>query len=95
MSAGPPLTKSFAEAVLEGYSLVSERPSDAAVQFSNLFPRLSPNFVVRSMVSVQLELGQPPLGTQTKDGWDDTIKLLSSLHLLARPVSVDELAIFE
>lgn len=87
--------KKIAEAVLEGYSLVSERPGDAAVQFSNLFPRLSPNFVVRSMVAVQLQLGQPPLGAQTKEGWNDTINLLSSLHLLGRPVAADELAIFE
>ncbi len=89
------IARKIAEAVLEGYSLVSERPADAAQHFSNLFPRLAPNYVVRSMVSVQLELGQPPLGVQTKEGWTDTIKLLSSLHLLARPVSVDDVAIFE
>lgn len=87
--------RKVAEAVREGFTLVSERAGDAALHFSRLFPRLSPNYVVRSMVSVQLELGHAPLGSQTKEGWDDTIKLLHSLHLLARPVTVDEVAIFD
>lgn len=85
----------IADAVREGFSVVSERPSDAALQFSNLFPRLSPNYVMRSMISVQLELGRPPLGTQTREGWNDTIKLLSSLNLLSQPVSADDVAILE
>jgi ABC-type nitrate/sulfonate/bicarbonate transport system substrate-binding protein len=89
------IAKSIVEAVLEGYTLVSERPGDAALQFSRLFPRLSPNYVLRSMVSVQLQLGPPPVGGQTKAGWQDTINLLSNLNLLARPVAVDEVAILD
>ena len=83
------------EAVQEGYTMVSERPGDAAAQFSRMFPRLSPNYVVRSMVSVQLQLGHPPIGSQTKAGWQDTINLLSSLNLLAKPVTVEDVAILE
>lgn len=93
-----PKKKAIAEkimsAVQEGYGLVNERPGDAALLFSRMFPRLSPNYVVRSMVSVQLQLGQPPLGTQTKAGWTETIDLLAAQKLLARPVAVDEVAIF-
>ena len=40
------------DAVNEGYSLVNERPGDAANHFQRLFPRLAPNYIVRSMVSV-------------------------------------------
>lgn len=83
------------EAVQEGYTLVAERSGDAAQHFSRLFPRLAPNYVIRSMVSVDQQLGQPPIGQQTKAGWEDTIKLLESLNLLARPVTVDEVAILD
>ena len=80
------------DAANEGYSLVAERPGDAANHFSRLFPRLAPNYVTRSMVSVAQQLGQPPVGTQTRTGWQDTINLLSSLNLLAKPVTVDDIA---
>jgi ABC-type nitrate/sulfonate/bicarbonate transport system substrate-binding protein len=89
------IAKKVMEAVQEGYSMVNERPGDAALIFSRLFPRLSPNYVVRSMVSVQLQLGQPPLGVQTKAGWQDTINLLNSLKLLAKPITPEEVAILE
>lgn len=89
------IARKILEAVVEGFTLVAERPGDAALQYSRLFPRLAPNYVVRSMVSIQLQLGPPPIGGQTKAGWQDTINLLSSLNLLARPVAVDEVAIFD
>ena len=82
------------DAVNEGYSLVNERPGDAANHFQRLFPRLAPNYVVRSMVSVSQQLGPPPVGAQTRNGWQDTINLLSSLKLLPKPVTVDDVAIF-
>jgi ABC-type nitrate/sulfonate/bicarbonate transport system substrate-binding protein len=84
----------IADAVNEGYSIVKDRPSDAALHFSHTFPRLAPNYIVRGMVTVAQQLGHPPLGIQTRKGWEDTINLLSSLNLLARPVTVDEVAIF-
>ncbi len=88
------IARKIMEAVIEGYSQVSERPGDAALAFSRMFPRLSPNYVVRSMISVQLQINPPPLGGQTKQGWQDTINLLMSLKLLAKPITVDEVAIF-
>lgn len=85
----------IADAVQEGYSLVNERPADAAARFSELFPRLSPNYVDRSMADVSLQLNPPPIGGQTRAGWEDTIKMLSSLGLLDKPVTVDDVAILD
>ncbi len=89
------IARKIMEAVQEGYGMVSERPGDAAQIFSRLFPRLSPNYVVRSMVSVQLQLGQGQLGSQTRQGWQETIDLLAAQKLLARPLKVDDVAIFD
>jgi ABC-type nitrate/sulfonate/bicarbonate transport system substrate-binding protein len=82
------------DAVQEGYNTVKERPADAATHFSNLFPRLAPRFVDRSTVTVAQQLSGPPTGIQTRAGWEATIKTLESLNLLAKPITVDEVAIF-
>lgn len=83
------------EAVQEGYTMVSERPGDAANHFSRFFPRLSPNYVTRSMVSVAQQIGHPPVGTQTRAGWEDTIRLLTSLNLVTTPLKPDDVAILD
>ena len=72
----------------------AERPADAATHFSNLFPRLAPRFVDRSMATVAQQLSGPPTGIQTRAGWEATIKTLETLNLLAKPITVDEVAIF-
>ena len=36
-----------------------------------------------------------PIGSQTRLGWEDTLKALSSLGLLTRAVSAEEVAIFD
>ena len=82
------------EAVQEGYNLVKERPADAATHFSNLFPRLAPRYVDRSMATVSLQLAGPPTGMQTRAGWQATLDTLQSLGLLAKPITVDDVAIF-
>lgn len=89
------LARKIADAVQEGFSIVNERPADAAQQFQQMFPRLAPNYVYRSMASVSQQLSPPPVGGQTRKGWEDTIQLFSSLGLLERPVTVDEVAILE
>jgi ABC-type nitrate/sulfonate/bicarbonate transport system substrate-binding protein len=89
------IARKVVEAAQEGYSLVNERPADAAAHFSRLFPRLAPRYVDRSMVSVASQLSPAPIGVQTRQGWQDTIDLLSQLKLLAKPVTVDEVAIIE
>jgi ABC-type nitrate/sulfonate/bicarbonate transport system substrate-binding protein len=60
------IARKVVEAVQEGYSLVNERPADAAVHFSRLFPRLAPRYVDRSMVSVAQQLSPAPVGGQTR-----------------------------
>lgn len=89
------IARKVIEAVQEGYSLVNERPADAAAHFSRLFPRLAPRYIDRSMVSVAQQLSPAPVGGQTRQGWEETITLLNSLSLLGRPVTVDEVAILE
>lgn len=89
------IAQKVADAVQEGYSLVNERPADAALRFSTLFPRLAPNYVDRSMAVVSQQLNPPPVGLQTRRGWQDTLNTLSSLGLLAKPVTVDDVAIFD
>ncbi|WP_422000554.1 ABC transporter substrate-binding protein [Reyranella sp.] len=87
------IAQKVVEAVQEGYNSVKERAGDAALRFSTLFPRLAPRYVDRSMVTVAQQLSGPPTGEQTRAGWEATIKTLESLKLLAKPVTVDEVAV--
>jgi ABC-type nitrate/sulfonate/bicarbonate transport system substrate-binding protein len=87
------IAEKIVEAVQEGYNMVKERPGDAALHFSNLFPRLAPRYVDRSTVTVAAQLSGPPTGIQTRAGWEATIKTLESLNLLAKPITVDDVAI--
>ncbi len=89
------LARKVAEAVAEAYTMVAERPADAAATFANIFPRLAPRYIDRSMGIVARQLGQPPIGVQTRAGWQETLDLLSSLKLLPKPVTVDDVAIFD
>ncbi len=89
------IAQKIAEAVQEGYSFVNERPADAAARFSTLFPRLAPNYVDRSMAAVSQQLNPQPIGGQTRAGWEETIKTLTSLGLLAKPVTADDVAILD
>ncbi len=88
------IAEKIVDAVQEGYNMVKERPADAATHFSNLFPRLAPRFVDRSIATVAVQLSGPPTGVQTRAGWEATIKTLEALSLLAKPITVDEVAIF-
>jgi len=82
------------EAVQEGYQFVRDRPAEAAAIFSKLFPDLSPRYVELSMQIVSRQLAVP-IGNQTRIGWEDTLKALSSLRLLERAVSAEEVAIYD
>ena len=83
-----------AEAVQEGYQFVRDKPGDAAAIFGRLFPDLAPRYVELSMHIVARRLA-PPIGSQTRSGWQDTLGVLSSQHLLARAVSAEEVAIYD
>jgi ABC-type nitrate/sulfonate/bicarbonate transport system substrate-binding protein len=89
------IAKKIGEAVQEGYNMVRERPGDAALHFSRLFPRLAPRYVDRSMATVAQQLSGPPTGQQTRAGWQATISTLETLGLLARPITVDDVAIID
>lgn len=82
------------DAVQEGYQFVRDKPTEAAGIFSKLFPDLSPRYVQLSMQIVSRQLAVP-IGNQTRIGWEDTLKTLSSLRLLARAVSAEEVAIYD
>jgi ABC-type nitrate/sulfonate/bicarbonate transport system substrate-binding protein len=89
------IARNVEEAVQESYNMVRERPSDAASHFSRLFPRLAPRYVDRSMATVSQQLSGPPTGQQTRAGWEATISTLETLGLLAKPVTVDDVAILD
>lgn len=89
------IARKIQDAVQEGYNMVRERPADAATHFSRLFPRLAPRYVDRSMATVSQQLSGPPTGLQTRAGWEATIKTLEQLGLLAKPVTVDDVAILD
>lgn len=89
------IARKVEEAVQEGYNMVRERPADAASHFSRLFPRLAPRYVDRSMATVSQQLSGPPTGRQTRAGWEATLNTLEMLGLLAKPVTVDEVAILD
>ena len=89
------IARNVQEAVQEGYNMVRERPADAASNFSRVFPRLAPRYVDRSMATVSQQLSGPPTGQQTRAGWEATINTLETLGLLAKPITVDEVAILD
>lgn len=87
------IAQKIEEAVQEGYNMVKERPADAALHFSRIFPRLAPRYVDRSMATVSQQLSGPPTGQQTRAGWEATIKTLEQLGLLDKPITPDDVAI--
>lgn len=88
------IAEKIVDAVQDGYNMVKERAGDAAIHFAQMFPRLAPRYVDRSMVTVSQQLSGPPTGIQTRAGWEATLKTLDQLNLLARPLTVDKVAIF-
>jgi len=83
-----------AEAVTEGYQFVRDRTAEAASIFGKLFPDLAPRYVELSMQIVARQLAVP-IGTQTRLGWEDTLKILNGQRLLGRAVSPEEVAIYD
>ena len=71
-----------------------DRRSLLAAAIAASAPKAGPRFVDRSMVTVSQQLSGPPTGVQTRAGWEATIKTLEALSLLAKPITVDEIAIF-
>jgi hypothetical protein len=88
------IARKVADTVREGYQLVRAKPGDAAPLFGKIFPDFAPRYVQVSLQIVARQLAVP-IGSQTRLGWEDTLKALSSLGLLARAVSAEEVAIFD
>ena len=89
------VARKIAEALQESFGLVRDRPRDAAAIFKRLFPDIAPRYADQSMVTVGRQLGTQQIGLQSRAGWEDTLKILTSLGLLARPVSPEEVAILD
>jgi ABC-type nitrate/sulfonate/bicarbonate transport system substrate-binding protein len=73
---------------------VTDRTAEAASIFGKLFPDLAPRYVELSMQIVARQLAVP-IGTQTRLGWEDTLKILNGQRLLGRAVSPEEVAIYD
>lgn len=88
------IARHIAEAVQEGYQFVRDKPAQAAAIFGKLFPDYSPRYLELAMQIVARQLA-PPIGSQTRLGWEDTLKILSGQRMLARAVSAEEVAIYD
>jgi ABC-type nitrate/sulfonate/bicarbonate transport system substrate-binding protein len=87
--------RAIVDGTREGYELLRNDPAQAAAIFSRLFPERNKDYVRESIKIVAQLLGKGPVGQQTTQGWQDTIKTLGDLGLLAKPVTVDEVAASE
>ncbi|SKA16452.1 ABC-type nitrate/sulfonate/bicarbonate transport system, substrate-binding protein [Enhydrobacter aerosaccus] len=88
------IARKIAEALVEGYQAVRDHPKQSAAQFGKLFPDFSARYLELSFQIVSRQLATP-IGSQTRLGWEDTLKTLSSLGLLSRAVSAEEVAIYD
>ncbi|MBS0522996.1 MAG: ABC transporter substrate-binding protein [Proteobacteria bacterium] len=86
--------RQIAEAVREGYQFVRDKPAEAAAIFGKLFPDFTPRYLELAMQIVARQLA-PPIGSQTRLGWEDTLKILSGQRLLNRAVAAEEVAIYD
>jgi ABC-type nitrate/sulfonate/bicarbonate transport system substrate-binding protein len=89
------VARKIAEALQEGFGMVRDRPREAATIFKRLFPDVEPRYVDQSMITVGRQLGTLQIGLQTRVGWEDTLKILTTLGLLSRPVGPEEVAILD
>lgn len=89
------IARKIVEAMREGYGVVRDHPRDAAAIFKRLFPDFSAPYVDVSMVTVARQLGTLQIGLQSRVGWEDTLKILTALGLLVRPVGPEEVAILD
>ena len=88
------IARQIEDAVQEGYQFVRDKPAEAAAIFGKLFPSFAPRYLELAMQIVARQLA-PPIGSQTRLGWEDTLKILSSQRLLNRAVSAEEVAIYD
>ena len=73
--------KKIAQAVFNGYEKACKNKDDAVSKFVNKFPEQNKNYIKHGFTIVCEQLIQP-IGSQTEEGWQDTIDLFVSLGLL-------------
>jgi len=77
--------KKITEAVYAGYRNACKNPSDAVEKFVTRFPDKNKAYITEGFKLVCTQL-TAPIGTQTVQGWQDTIDLFDGLKLLKAPV---------
>ncbi len=92
LASNPDTIRRIVVAVTRGYQFVKSNPEESAQIFSRLYPEKNKEYVRDSMKIVAKSLGNLPVGNQTSQGWEETIKTLGDLKLLAKDVTVPEIA---
>ena len=75
--------KKIAQAVYNGYEKACDNQEDAVSKFIERFPDKDKNYIIRG-VSIVCEQLIRPVGSQTRQGWRDTIDLFVGLGLLKK-----------
>ena len=75
--------KKIAQAVYNGYEKACDNQEDAVSKFIERFPDKDKNHTIRG-VSIVCEQLIRPVGSQTRQGWQDTIDLFTGLGLLKK-----------
>jgi len=91
LASNSDLIRKIVSGVTRGYEFVKSNPDEAARIFSQLFPQKNKDYVLASMKIVAREIGTP-VGSQTTQGWAQTLKTLGDLKLLGKDVTVADVA---
>jgi len=78
------------QAVYNGYTNACKNPTDAVEKFIKRFPDKDTKNISHGFKLVCEQLTSP-MGIQTVEGWDKTIKLFDGLNLLKSPVEPESL----
>ena len=89
------VARKIAEALQEGIRPGARPAARGSDDLHRLFPDVAPRYADQSMITVGRQLGTLQIGLQTRVGWEDTLKILTTLGLLARPVGPEEVAILD
>ncbi len=80
----------FRTATLRGYEFVKRDPEAATRVFLKFYPERERSFVRESVLAVIANLGPDPIGLQTQDGWNETLKTLVSAGVLTQEFAAAE-----
>ena len=80
----------IAQAVYNGYANACKNPKKAVDRFIKRFPDKNKAYITEGLKITCSQLTHP-IGTQTSEGWQDTINLFRDLKLLKNPVKPNEI----